>query len=279
MTVALMDELVKDSESLKAVYRIQLNLRQQESFELRWPSVNPSMLKDWIEELPAVKTLELFASQLKYLKSPIFQNLKNLEILELSFNNLCYRNLASNTFSMHKNLKRLTLDHNEISSLDENLFQGLASLRHLDISYNCIKALPDGIFKGLVSLKHLDISGNELTIKKDAEVFEGLTNLEYLDLNGNRICSIPEGLFKDLVNLEDLDLAHNEINFVHENGNSMYVFHGLTSLISLNLSYNCLTTLPEGFFNDLIGLKSLNCSGNEMMNTFPVLNDDVHIYR
>ena len=103
------------------------------------------------------------------------------------------------------------------------------SVTSLDLSTNQITSLTNSNLNCLPSLSNLKLDNNLISsISSDA--FNGLTNLNFLYLSNNKISQIPQGLFNT----------------------------GLANLLSIDLSYNLLTTmelwptyLPKVFFVNL----------------------------
>ena len=91
----------------------------------------------------------------------ITSNLKNLQILYLSGNNLTILN-ASFPFKTLVNLKELHLQLNQLKYLDHTLFANLANLEIIHLDYNQIKYLDCSIFSHLFKLKLLRLNDNDL---------------------------------------------------------------------------------------------------------------------
>lgn len=90
--------------------------------------------------------------------------------------------------------------------------------------------------------------------------FSGLVSLKSIVLNGNPLLkTLPEGIFHGLSNLDDLFLSFNSLATLPEE-----VFQGLGKLRALNLEKNSLTALPEGIFRGLSNLERLDFSGNSL---------------
>jgi Leucine-rich repeat (LRR) protein len=124
----------------------------------------------------------------------------------------------------------------------------------------------DGLFEG-GKLLYLNLSRNKISSIEDS-AFSGLSNLVSLSLDSNKLTkielvspSIPnEELYGGkLAKLTYLNLAHNSIRSVDNE-----VFAGLTSLLTLELQGNQLTTVDRQYFVGLKMLSYLNLNGNDI---------------
>lgn len=274
--------------------RIQLALKQKQTIELKEFSFNTLILSNWIFELPALKKVNVRCCGLKELEPTIFQDLINLEELDLSRNSIGH--LDSRIFYSNKHLKLLKLSENDLVELNQGLFtgcshlerlylfsnnltdlsnetfRGLGNLLKLDISFNSLFALAPKLFEDLASLKVLDLRSNRINFlnkdgtQQDANVFKGLVSLSELYLRSNFISVVPEGLFQDLTALRKLDLFKNYIDFYNRDGcgQGPNIFSGLTNLVSLSLRGNVISAIPEGIFENLVALEFLDLRNNKI---------------
>lgn len=145
-----------------------------------------------------------------------------------------------------KNLERLALGNNEISSIE--LLAELENLEAIFLQENQISDLAP--LSALTKVEKLLLFNNEIT---DIEPLSELTALETLSLYGNLITDIS-GL-SDLENLKVLGLYGNDI----ENFSGL---SGLTSLETLDLSETGFTEVE--LISGLINLKALFLMNNEI---------------
>lgn len=200
--------------------------------------------------------LSLSGLNLISLPEDAFADLKNLQILDLSFNK--FASLPETLFAGLTNLKRLDLDKNQLLTLPEGIFTGLTKLEHLHLNYNELSALPEKVFAELASLKKLHLYYNQLNNLPE-KVFAGLTNLETLELSHNQLSTLPEKSFDRSTNLKNLCLYANRLNNLPEK-----IFSALTNLKDLNLNENHINTLSEKIFAELANLKTLGLSFNRL---------------
>lgn len=166
-----------------------------------------------------IKELDFYDNRIKHISSHV-NEFTNLEILDLSFNNIKHikhvENLTrlenlyfvQNKISKIENLDRMTLlqnlelGGNRVETI-ENL-DSLVSLRQLWLGQNRISRL-----EGLARLRNLRVLSIQSNRIEKIEGLDGLTALEELYLSNNRISKL-EGL-DALVNLQVLDVTSNAI--------------------------------------------------------------------
>lgn len=125
-----------------------------------------------------------------------------------------------------KNLVKLNVFHNELTSIPSNFFAQTPNLAEIDLSYNNlteIPVLPTNLVK--INLSHNKIS------KLNAARLRLLTKLEFIDLSGNSIMNLIDLNSDDILRLKVLRLENNPINEI--NG----IFHsGFAGLMENNVS-------------------------------------------
>lgn len=110
----------------------------------------------------------------------------------------------------------------------------------LKMSFNKVKKINKETFKGLDSLLRLHMDHNQIDfISPDA--FYGLTNLQLVHLEGNHLQQLHPDSF--------VTLRHSQVFRV-------------SSIRSINLSDNLLSTLPAGVFSGCSELENLFLHGN-----------------
>ncbi|XP_069060809.1 toll-like receptor 8 [Pleurodeles waltl] len=151
-----------------------------------------------------------------------FEELRNLTILTLSFNNLTHVPLG-----LPASLRELYLSNNQIKNVSQYVFKNLSNLEILHLSGNCPRCYnspypcqecPSGAaleihalaFQNLASLIELNLGSTSLT-HIPAAWFEGTTQLKRLNLETNYLVQeIATGQFLlKLRHLQVLDLSFN----------------------------------------------------------------------
>ena len=123
-----------------------------------------------------------------------FYSMKNLLILDLSYNNLHV--MKSNLFINQQKLSTLFLTGNtEIHHIETGAFEGLFSLRHFELTNANIRRISTNAFK-LLSFKSLDLSYNQIGLIENGAF--GNLLVENIYFNGTLISSFSEGIFAAL---------------------------------------------------------------------------------
>ncbi|PIO33801.1 hypothetical protein AB205_0187470 [Aquarana catesbeiana] len=122
----------------------------------------------------------------------------------------------------------------------------------LALSFNNLKAISTSTFKGMKQLVDLDLSDNAMTsFKVDLPIM-----LEILNLANNSFKSIPD--LSQLSSLTTLVLSNNHISTIPDSA-----FKGLKNLKVLELQKNTISSLSDKVFDDL-DLDHLDLSNNQL---------------
>ncbi|XP_060239495.1 leucine-rich repeat transmembrane neuronal protein 4 isoform X1 [Meriones unguiculatus] len=176
--------------------------------------------------------------------------------LSLRFNSI--QKLKSNQFAGLNQLIWLYLDHNYISSVDEDAFQGIRRLKELILSSNKITYLHNKTFHPVPNLRNLDLSYNKLQ-SLQSEQFKGLRKLIILHLRSNSLKTVPIRVFQDCRNLDFLDLGYNRLRSLSRNA-----FAGLLKLKELHLEHNQFSKINFAHFPRLFNLRSIYLQWNRI---------------
>ena len=166
-------------------------------------------------------------------------------------------------------LVKLCAADNEIEELDKTFFDGdreqsdgtspvFQWLETLDLHGNLLTSLPSG-FEILQHLTILDLSRNKLETPS-LDIISHLQGLRELRLAGNRLQDISTLQWSSLPALEVLDLSKNTISTISD------AIGELTSLHTLILNGNKLSSIPEGIFCRM-HLRELQVARNSLKGT------------
>ncbi|XP_074482446.1 leucine-rich repeat-containing G-protein coupled receptor 5-like [Sebastes fasciatus] len=148
--------------------------------ELRTLSLNGAADLTEFPDLTGTNSLEsltITGARITSLPGSVCEQLPNLQLLDLSYNQI--QTLPS--FSGCESVQKIDLHHNEIEELEENTFHALMSLRSLDLSWNRLSSVKLNSFSALPALIKLDLSSNQLS----SLPLIGLRSLTHLRLAGN----------------------------------------------------------------------------------------------
>ncbi|XP_046577656.1 toll-like receptor 4 [Haliotis rubra] len=109
------------------------------------------------------------------------------------------------------------------------------------------------------SITEIDVSRNLLT-EWNGNI-SGLEKVEKLNISGNIAHNVGVGFFPSFKKLITLDISHNQLGGVLTKSD---IFHGLSTLQTLNLSHNFITKLSPKVFSDLSSLTELKLSRNSI---------------
>lgn len=190
------------------------------------------------------------------LSKGVFTGLKNLEVLDLSNNQLNY--IHPEAFSPVKSsLFSLKLHSNKLGNFEpEKLTDALSDLGMLktlilrDNSFTKVANLED-----LTSLEELSLADNQIEHLSQLPL-----NIFDLDLQNNRIKHLSAQTFSNLKNLKYLNLESNQISHIDEDA-----FIHLTKIVALNLAKNYIKQVPSRIFFTLANLDRLDLSGQNQM--------------
>ncbi|NXS26056.1 LRC32 protein, partial [Pomatostomus ruficeps] len=191
-----------------------------------------------LARLPRLRSLLLGSNHLdqNYVANgEAFHLLRNIEVLDLSVNNL-ESHMASWYISNLTSLRVLDLSGNRITKLLAGTFRSSPRLRQLDLSNNYIMEIQEGAFEPLGELEVLNLALNSLHCISGFS----LTQLRVLNLSHNALelfSSEEEGAEPYLLRV--LDLSHNRLLAFPELPRA----HDLTHL---NLSNNLIASLLPG---------------------------------
>uniref|UniRef100_A0A0D9SDT9 Toll like receptor 7 n=1 Tax=Chlorocebus sabaeus TaxID=60711 RepID=A0A0D9SDT9_CHLSB len=236
------------------------------------------------QPLAELRYLDFSNNRLDLLHSTAFEELRKLEVLDISSNSHYFQSEGiTHMLNFTKNLKvlqKLMMNDNDISSSTSRTMES-ESLRTLEFRGNHLDVLwRDGdnrylqLFKNLLKLEELDISKNSLSFLPSG-VFDGMPpNLKNLSLAKNGLKSFIWEKLRYLKNLETLDLSHNQLTTVPER-----LSNCSRSLKNLILKNNQIRSLTKYFLQDAFQLRYLDLSSNKIQiiqkTSFPenVLNN------
>ncbi|KAF1392492.1 hypothetical protein PFLUV_G00028510 [Perca fluviatilis] len=153
--------------------------------------------------------------------------------------------------------------------LELDWFMDVSSrITHLDLSSNSLAALPSVVPWGLIHLQILDLSNNLLKELPAAPSSHEVicSSLQRINLSQNQLTSLPPGLLH-LTHVQRLSAAKNQLTVLFDIPTTTN-WIGLRKLEELDVSDNCLRSLPTAVMHCLKSLSFLNVCRNTL-STFP----------
>ena len=111
-------------------------------------------------------------------------------------------------------------------------------------------------------LENLDFSKNVLYYL--GHQFIVSEQLKHLNLSNNFCSFIDADFFKIGPNLETVDLSHNNLGSILSQDTEGQIFKPLNAARTLGLSHNNITFLPQQVFANLLSIKNLDLSSNQL---------------
>ncbi|XP_029487348.1 toll-like receptor 5 [Oncorhynchus nerka] len=240
--------------------------------------------------LREVEDITIAQNKINQIDREAFFGLQNVQKLNLSHNLI--GEIYSYTFDNLPNILELDLSYNHIGALGYQAFKGLPNLQVLDLTGNSIREL--GTYGSLAPLPNiqllrladnkitsldglsvfapntiiLNVQNNRLTNLEDVyTVLAKLMHIEFLWYGNNFIkwCTLNNNISVPALNsLKLLELRNIALQMIWARGECMHVFQHLGKLLSLDLSFNSLQTLPDGIFKGLISLEEMDLHFNSL---------------
>ncbi|XP_071944247.1 toll-like receptor 2 type-1 [Antedon mediterranea] len=180
-----------------------------------------------------VKSYHLDGNDISTLKNDSFQNLTVLRYLDLSYNNLYYKNMDINAFLGLQKLIHLSMDYNQQLYKLLPWFDDLVSLEQLHLQYCGLTTIYPKVLNNCKKVITIDLSRNSIKYI-DSETFQNLPVLKYLYLKKNQITVIAPHAFKGSLRLQGMTLGDNLLTTIIEDVG----LQNLTQLQFIEVAYN-----------------------------------------
>uniref|UniRef100_A0A3P9NZ81 Extracellular matrix protein 2 n=1 Tax=Poecilia reticulata TaxID=8081 RepID=A0A3P9NZ81_POERE len=219
----------------------------------------PPPLKETPVVLPAgcdISDVSMTCANVKLIHFPPL-NIPELKSLSLEGNNIS--SIPAGAFNGIPNLEWINLKKNKLTSagIDPKAFMGLKMLRRLYLDENLLDVVPSDLPSTLQELK---INENKLR-GIDENSFQDLSSLVILELEGNLLSegNVDPRAFAPLIQLSYLRLGRNHFRTVPQ---------GLPkSLLELYLENNLIEEISETVFNQTTNLNMISLRHNKLDET------------
>lgn len=202
-----------------------------------------------------IRITELYLPEMRLVELPpsLKLRLPYLEKIDLQLNDL--NQIPIHFFSKMPNLREVNLSRNRLEEIPKQLFWHNRNLERVFLGENRIHSIEEGAFNHLRNLRVLDLHRNALTTLRPNLV--KTLDLDYFDLSNNEIEEVPPGFFQGM-----------EVAVLNLKGNRLFKFDLTTlplSIVNLNISHNSINRIKVDEKKELISLKKLDLSSNEII--------------
>nr|XP_039252706.1 leucine-rich repeat-containing protein 15-like [Styela clava] len=217
-----------------------------------------SLEKNDLVGYPKIRVINLANNSIETIPKAVFENNKDLERIDLSVNLIT--DISQQAFAGLTKLTYLKLDNNRITGIQSGTFSILAaSLQFLSIQNNQLASIDIGQFNGLKNLETLNLKDNRIS-HIDGSAFFSLNSINELYLDGILIREFTNNMFDGLENLEILSISNNE----HFDKLPDGFGKNFRNLRTLNISSNNLGNLNSDSFDDMKKLEKLDLGNNSL---------------
>ena len=147
---------------------------------------------------------------MKYLPLNIFKFLTNVSEVQIEKSEIEMEAPKNGHFLMADNVWLVVIRNQQLKALGPKIFEGAKILKKLSLDNNGITSLDEDTFFNLVHLETLTLSSNEIKSLPE-NVFTTLEKVQRIDLSSNILFSLPESLFDSNRFLSNVKLEHNRM--------------------------------------------------------------------
>lgn len=159
----------------------------------------------------------------------VFEKFINMEKIMI-LGSTGFKNLSTPYFD--KKITLVLMKNTDMEVIGENPLKDLTDLKTLSLNYNQITSIHKNAFRDLVKMEKIEMVANKIDYL-DADIFRNNVNLKLVLLYHNQLKVIPAQLFARNNLLESLQLQNNSISQIEKN------FHtSLSKLTKADFSTN-----------------------------------------
>ena len=224
-----------------------------------------SLPNDIFVPLTKLHQLNLSGNKLKVVSDKLLQPLRYLGNMYIGGNRDMNVMFGEEFLNMTQ-LKRLMLNGNKLMSLNNDTFRHLrhSPLNMVDMSSCSIRTISKGSFRPLRNIITLHLGTNPINASVLHDAFYGLQGspLHNLSISRVHLRDYSTTLFEGL---NDNKITHLTLKDCHITTIKRGVFHNLSNVTVLDLSYNGIKSIEEHSFQDLPRLSVLYLGKNNLV--------------
>ena len=208
------------------------------------------------------------------------------EITSEGLNATCsHRKLTAVPTNLTDDITVLDLTHNQLTKLTNTSFSILPHLRYLYLNSNNMSIIESGAFQALPELYSILLTNNNFT-SLPTTIFSKNLKLQLVDLTANRFVSFPGNALNSVSSLTQLRFDTNFLSSLNFTGwrsrnitslllkrNNFLSFHEddflplkETRIDLISFFNNNITSLQNGLFQHLEGVREMRLTGNQIRN-------------
>lgn len=254
------DVLIYPVSQLYALDKINFNYYAAHFKNIKMPVVCEKV----VNKINLAKVVLFDNIKLRKVQDSAWQELRSLEYLGIVNNNISKFNIKISDLST---LIFISLEKNQITSINSGTFSNLPKLQILQLSYNNISEI-DEWCNNCPNLTELRMNKNKIK-RIPSNAFQRLdANLTLvLTFSYNQIELIEPGAFRDFKKIKMLDFSNNAIKEIPEN-----FLKNLEYGYELDFSYNKLKCIPEYLLSKF---SRLHLTGNPLQDDCVILDKTV----
>ena len=170
--------------------------------------------RDSFASLTELELLIVLLCGLRTIELGAFNGLTKLTYLSISMNYICD---IPCTFENMTNLEYLDLSYNRIEHVESAVFSRLVNLKYIGLQGNSLQYLHPDTFLGLPNIQQLYFSNNLRLQIPNGRNFIKSHSLSRLDVSRYNISSLSVETFANVSALNSLDLSYNNLSTVDIN--------------------------------------------------------------
>lgn len=182
--------------------------------------------------------------------------------------------------SVPKNMSSFSFSGNQFTQFPPRnaVFRRMTEVRSLNLSRNVLELIPENLQETFPLLEVLDISANRIgfsdgRFSENPYIFEKVSSLRELYLRDNFIKRVNASVFRSLPGLKHLDLSFNLLEDLPQG----FFRYFVSGEVTVNLDNNAISRVRDSLFSVNQTLKQISLNRNKISSWHENAFDDVFI--